>query len=323
MVQAQSPGVQKHPPTTLARQFTIEFEFAVFVVAQNRVTGAGQVHPDLVRAAGLDGDLQQRGALRTAGQNRNPPGHAHQCERLLTVRIFWRGHAHAPLAIGQQEFVQGCVQPGQPCRPVTADQRQIGLAGLARPELILQLLQCTFLFGNQQQAAGFAVEPVHQFEQAGGGPAAAQLFDHAETHAAANILGRQSVLRVVRFLKKDPVFAFLKIERLQPETGVRETYRIVGETTVTEADYREGRVFADAVSHSFYPIDLHVDGRIVPDHLKEGIVPTVPRSALIPKGSKNLMVAGRCISSDRMANSALRVQASCMGMGQAAGVTAA
>jgi hypothetical protein len=145
----------------------------------------------------------------------------------------------------------------------------------------------------------------------------------SETHASANILGRQSVLRVVRFLKKDPVFAFLKIERLQPETGVRETYRIVGETTVTEADYREGRVFADAVSHSFYPIDLHVDGRIVPDHLKEGIVPTVPRSALIPKGSKNLMVAGRCISSDRMANSALRVQASCMGMGQAAGVTAA
>ena len=34
------------------------------------------------------------------------------------------------------------------------------------------------------------------------------------------------------------------------------------------------------------------------------------------------MVAGRCVSSDRLANSGLRVQASCMGMGQAAGVTA-
>ena len=145
----------------------------------------------------------------------------------------------------------------------------------------------------------------------------------SETHTVANVLGRQSVLRVVRFLKKEPAFALLKIERLQPETGVRETYRIVGETTVTEADYRGGRVFADAVAHSFYPIDLHVDGRIVPDHLPEGIVPTIPRGALIPKGSKNLMVAGRCISSDRMANSALRVQASSMAMGQAAGVTVA
>ena len=34
------------------------------------------------------------------------------------------------------------------------------------------------------------------------------------------------------------------------------------------------------------------------------------------------MVAGRSVCSDRLANSGLRVQASCMGMGQAAGVAA-
>lgn len=34
------------------------------------------------------------------------------------------------------------------------------------------------------------------------------------------------------------------------------------------------------------------------------------------------MVAGRCLSSDRLANSALRVQASSMAMGQAAAATA-
>jgi len=44
---------------------------------------------------------------------------------------------------------------------------------------------------------------------------------------------------------------------------------------------------------------------------------------MIPKGVTNLLVTGRAISSDRAANSALRVQASCMAMGQAAGVTAA
>lgn len=145
----------------------------------------------------------------------------------------------------------------------------------------------------------------------------------SELHTATNIAGRESLLRVMRFLKQDPAFAFLRVERLQPETGIRETFRIVGETAVTEKDYRSGRFFDDAVSYSFYPIDLHVDGSIVPDHLDEGVVPTVPRSALIPKGSRNLMVAGRCISSDRLANSALRVQASCMAMGQAAGVISA
>jgi len=145
----------------------------------------------------------------------------------------------------------------------------------------------------------------------------------SEAHTSTNIAGRASVLRVVRFLKKDPAFALLKIERLQPETGVRETYRIVGETTVTHEDYVKGRVFPDAIAHSFYPIDLHVDGSIVPKHLDEGIVPTIPLGALIPKNSRNLMVAGRCLSSDRLANSALRVQASCMAMGQAAGATLA
>ena len=39
-------------------------------------------------------------------------------------------------------------------------------------------------------------------------------------------------------------------------------------------------------------------------------------------GSQNIIVAGRCVSSDREANSALRVQASCMAMGQAAAAAA-
>lgn len=145
----------------------------------------------------------------------------------------------------------------------------------------------------------------------------------SETHTATNILGREALLRVLRFLKQEPAFALMTIERLQPETGIRETFRIIGEATIKHDDYTSGRVFADAVAHSFYPIDLHYEGGVTPKHLTEGIVPTIPRGALIPKDSKNLMVAGRCLSSDQLANSALRVQASCMAMGQAAGVTAA
>jgi len=145
----------------------------------------------------------------------------------------------------------------------------------------------------------------------------------SESHTETNIAGRQSLLRVMRFLQQEPALALMKIERLQPEAGIRETYRIVGETTITVADYEGGRVFEDAVAHSFYPIDLHFEGGVKPKHLKEGVVPTVPRGALIPKGSRNVLVAGRCVSSDRLANSALRVQASCMGMGQAAGANAA
>jgi hypothetical protein len=145
----------------------------------------------------------------------------------------------------------------------------------------------------------------------------------AQLHTDANLRGRQSLLRVMRFFKAQPGFEKLRIERLQPETGIRETFRIVGETNVTLADYQGGRIFPDAIAYSFYPIDLHDEHGVKPQPLAEGVVPTVPLGALIPKGSRNLLVAGRCLASDRLANSALRVQASCMAMGQAAGAAAA
>jgi hypothetical protein len=142
-------------------------------------------------------------------------------------------------------------------------------------------------------------------------------------HTQTNLRGRQSLLRMIRFLKQFPGFENLRLQRLQPETGVRETYRIVGENIVTADDYTHGRRFDDAVAYSFYPIDLHDEQGVLPRQLPSGTVPTIPLGALIPRSSRNVMAAGRCISSDRLANSALRVQASCMAMGQAAGVTSA
>ena len=103
---------------------------------------------------------------------------------------------------------------------------------------------------------------------------------------------------------------------------MRESYRILGETVITVEDYTSGRVFEDALCYAFYPVDLHTEEGCVPEPLQEGVVPSVPLRALVPKGSRNLLVAGRSVSSDRLANSALRVQAPAMAMGQAAGAVA-
>lgn len=145
----------------------------------------------------------------------------------------------------------------------------------------------------------------------------------SETNTLTNIKGRSSLLNTLRFLRELPGCENIKIVSMQPETGVRETYRIDGVYKITREDYVSGKIFDDSVCYSFYPIDLHDKDGVVPDHLRDGIVPTVPLRALIPKNSRNFIVAGRCVSSDRMANSALRVQASCMAMGQAAGASAA
>ncbi len=139
---------------------------------------------------------------------------------------------------------------------------------------------------------------------------------NSRTVTAANLTGRKSILEQLRAKKQ-------RLMHMQPETGFRETYRIEGETLITVNDYRSGRKFDDAVCNAFYPVDLHTKNGVKPEPLKLGIVPTIPLRALIPKGSRNLMVAGRCVSSDRLANSGLRVQASCMAMGQAAGAAAA
>jgi hypothetical protein len=140
---------------------------------------------------------------------------------------------------------------------------------------------------------------------------------NSRTVTHANLTGRKSILDNLRKKKG------ARLMHLQPETGFRESYRIQGETLITVSDYRSGKKFEDAICHAFYPVDLHTKKGVKPEPLKPGIVPTIPIRALIPKGSKNIMVAGRCVSSDRLANSGLRVQASCMAMGQAAGAAAA
>ena len=145
----------------------------------------------------------------------------------------------------------------------------------------------------------------------------------SDRHTKTNIAGRQSLLRILRFVRSLPGCENACVLKAQAETAVRETYRIVGDMQITHEDYTSGRFFDDAVSYSFYPIDLHDSDGIKPKPLSKGIVPTVPLRALIPKGSRNLLVAGRSVSSDRLANSALRVQASSMAMGQAVGAAAA
>jgi len=147
---------------------------------------------------------------------------------------------------------------------------------------------------------------------------------NADARTATNLRGRQSMLRMFRFLKTIPGLEKIKLESMSAEVGIRETFRVNGEYLITHQDYIEGRRWDDSVCYSFYPIDLHSQSTGVhPVHLAQGVVATVPLRALIPKGSTNLLVAGRCLSSDREANSALRVQATCMATGQAAGAAAA
>ena len=145
---------------------------------------------------------------------------------------------------------------------------------------------------------------------------------NSTTRTQANLAGRREILRRLRALRAGDA-PHARLVQIQPEAAFRESFRIQGEVVITHDDYVSGRVFDDAISYAFYPVDLHTRTGVRPKPLDAGVVPTVPLRALVPKGSRRLIVAGRCISSDRLANSGLRVQATCMATGQAAGATAA
>jgi hypothetical protein len=138
----------------------------------------------------------------------------------------------------------------------------------------------------------------------------------------ADLKGRAALLRVQRFLRRQPGLENFKITYFAPECGIRETVTIDGEVEVTCKDYASGRLWEDAVCYSFYPIDIHVDHGIDTRPLQKGSRPTMPLRSMLPKGTKNLLAAGRIACGDKEANSAFRVQASCMAMGQATGAVA-
>lgn len=139
-----------------------------------------------------------------------------------------------------------------------------------------------------------------------------------------SMAGRAAMLRLYRFLKKQPGFEKIELVSAAAETGVRETTRVKGDYLITGDDYVSGRVWPDSLCYVFYPVDQHSrDGGVQPRDLAEGVKPTVPYRALIAKGVDHLLMAGRCLSADRVAMSAIRVQAACMSTGQAAGEAAA
>jgi len=216
----------------------------------------------------------------------------------------------------------------------TAERWQVDCAGFGTKRHVLckQIIDCTGgaeVVGmlNLPRLRGEEIQPGSMLFQLGtaNSPGRSGLHNlyidgadstNSRTVTAANMTGRRAVLKKVRKEKQ-------QLMHLQPETGFRESYRIVGETMITVNDYTSGRRFDDAICNAFYPVDLHTKSGVKPKPLKPGTVPTIPLRALIPKDSRNIMVAGRCVCSDRLANSGLRVQASCMAMGQAAGVAAA
>jgi ribulose 1,5-bisphosphate synthetase/thiazole synthase len=116
--------------------------------------------------------------------------------------------------------------------------------------------------------------------------------------------------------------------------GVRETRRITGDYVMDLDDFKRRAVFEDEIGRYNYPVDIHpirpnkktfekFTKEITTLRCGKGESYGIPFRSLTPKGLGNVLVAGRCISTDRYVQSSLRVMPGCFITGQAAGVAAA
>jgi hypothetical protein len=147
----------------------------------------------------------------------------------------------------------------------------------------------------------------------------------AEDMTKAEVRLRKQVLQTYNFLKKYVGgFELSYILDTGTQVGVRETRHIVGDYILNEHDILEGRAFEDGVSCGTYAIDIHPGKGKMQIYTGSGkAVYEIPYRSLIPAKLNNLLVAGRCLSANYIAAGSARVMATCMAMGQGAGVAAA
>lgn len=138
----------------------------------------------------------------------------------------------------------------------------------------------------------------------------------------AEVLARRQVYEIYDFMKKHAdglEDSFLMMTAA--EIGVRESRMIVGDYVLTEQDCRNCVKFEDAIAACNYDIDIHNPEGTGTSHyyFPTGEYYTIPYRSLIPKGVSNMLVAGRCISSDHGAQASYRIMPVVCCIGEAAG----
>lgn len=156
-----------------------------------------------------------------------------------------------------------------------------------------------------------------------------------ESLTRAYLWGRKSLLEYERYYK-EYLKGFEEMELVATGSllGIRETRRITGDYILNVEDFKNKAVFDDEIGRYSYPIDIHIakpDKASYDAFIKEyssmrlgkGESYGIPYRILTPLGLDNVLVAGRCVSTDKSMQSSLRVMPGCYITGQAAGVAAA
>ena len=128
----------------------------------------------------------------------------------------------------------------------------------------------------------------------------------------------------------------MRLASTAPFLGVRESRRVVCDYMLGVKDFLARASFEDEIGRYCYPVDVHNskpgDVEAMKAFLKEyerdlkygkGESYGIPYRSLVAKSFSNLLVAGRCMGTDRKMQASIRVMPGCFITGQAAGTAAA
>ena len=138
----------------------------------------------------------------------------------------------------------------------------------------------------------------------------------------AELEAREQVFELHNFLKNNiPGFEASYVLSTAMQIGIRESRMIKGEYTLTQEDVKSLARFEDAIAVANYDIDIHNPEGSGTSHyyFGKGEWYEIPYRCLLPVGTTNLLVAGRCISSTHEAQASYRIMPFCSELGQAAG----
>ncbi len=146
----------------------------------------------------------------------------------------------------------------------------------------------------------------------------------------AQLEGRRQVRQIYNFYRKYvPGYENCRLAAIAPNTGLRESRRLVGVYTLATEDVVGARKFDDGIAKHNYYVDVHSSDPFGPEpgivngeRPPQGDYYEVPYRCLVPERIEQVLVAGRCLSAGRAALGSARTTVCCMSMGEAAGLAA-
>ena len=149
--------------------------------------------------------------------------------------------------------------------------------------------------------------------------------DDIERYTDAILDARKEAVLMVEAHKKTKGFENVYLLETASYFGVREGRRVFGEYRLTTEDIVEGKRFEDGICLVTTGVDLHKTGGDDTTDCERGIKAKpyhIPYRCLVPKGSDNMLLAGRCISGDFFPFASYRMIGNMGTVGEAAGYAA-